>query len=189
MDAIVIQLVQAVKDRDHDTVNMLLDSYEIDLNTVPGAALVGGNTGSEYSVLSNSGSILHMATSMCHRGRSDGPTGEEMEAILARLLGAGASPLAKDFHGYTPLHWACELGSDYAVRLLLEAGAPVNAVDSEGSTPLHRLCCTKLHGSRLGLNAIDRLLEPLLAAGADPTVRQRPLNSPSARPPRPPHVS
>ena len=84
-----------------------------------------------------------------------------MEAILARLLGAGASPIAKDYDGYTPLHWACELGSDYAVRLLLEAGAPVNAVDSEGSTPLHRLCCTKLRGSRLGLNAIGRLLEPL----------------------------
>ena len=83
-----------------------------------------------------------------------------MEAILARLLGAGASPIAKDYDGYTPLHWACELGSDYAVR------------------PLHRLCCTKLRGSRLGLNAIGRLLEPLLAAGADPTVRQRPLNSP-----------
>ena len=64
------------------------------------------------------------------------------------------------------------------MRLLLEAGALVNAVDSEGSTPLHRLCCPNLHGSRLGLNAIGRLLEPLFAAGADPTVRQRPLNSP-----------
>ena len=106
----VIQLVQAVKHRDHATVNMLLDSHEIDLNTVPGAALVGGNAGSEYSILSNSGSILHTATSMCHRSRSDGPTRAEMEAILARLLGAGASPLAKDYHGLTPLHWACELG-------------------------------------------------------------------------------
>ena len=107
----VIQLVQAVKHRDQDTVNALLDSHEIDLNNIPGAALVDpGNTASEYSVLSNSGSILHTATSMCHRSRSDGPTRAEMEAILARLLGAGASPLAKDYHGLTPLHWACELG-------------------------------------------------------------------------------
>tara|TARA_B100000780_G_C20788944_1_gene313312 strand:- start:108 stop:443 length:336 start_codon:yes stop_codon:yes gene_type:complete len=111
MDAVVIQLVQAVKHRDQDTVNALLDSHEIDLNNIPGAALVDpGNTASEYSVLSNSGSILHTATSMCHRSRSDGPTRAEMEAILARLLGAGASPLAKDYHGLTPLHWACELG-------------------------------------------------------------------------------
>ena len=117
MDA-VIQLVQAVRHRDQDTVNALLASHEIDLNNIPGAALVDGNTASEYSILSNSGSILHTVTSMCHRSRSDGPTRAEMEAILARLLGLtpwltarqGASPLAKDYHGLTPLHWACELG-------------------------------------------------------------------------------
>lgn len=43
----------------------------------------------------------------------------------------------KDEQGYTPLHWAVDVGSLEISSLLLEKGADVNAVDNEKNTPLH----------------------------------------------------
>ena len=144
------QLVAAVIHFDLERVNAILDANEdLDLNALPGAALIYRPLAAWHSViLSNSGSILHVVAS---RQFGLGPRlpaldvsspaefAELMEAILTRLLRAGASPHSTDYAGYTPLHWACYNASEWAMRPLLAHGAPVNALDNDGSTPLHKL--------------------------------------------------
>ena len=144
------QLVAAVIRCDIERVNAILDAHEdLDLNALPGAALIYRPLAAWHSViLSNSGSILHVVSS---RQFGLGPRlpaldvsspaefAESMEAILTRLLRAGASPHSTDYAGYTPLHWACYNASEWAIRPLLAHGAPVNALDNDGSTPLHKL--------------------------------------------------
>ena len=49
-----------------------------------------------------------------------------------------ASVLAKDYHGWTPLHWAAAEGHVHVVRLLLaELRAEMDAENDNGETPLH----------------------------------------------------
>ena len=133
------QLVAAVIHFDLERVNAILDANEdLDLNALPGAALVYRPPAAWHrEILSNSGSILHVVASQRLPVR-DSFT-ESMEAILTRLLRAGASPNSTDYSGYTPLHWACEMASEWAIRPLLAHGAPVNALDNDGSMPLHKL--------------------------------------------------
>ena len=133
------QLVAAVIHFDLERVNAILDANEdLDLNALPGAALVYRPPAAWHrEILSNSGSILHVVASQRLPAR-DSFT-QPMEAILTRLLRAGASPNSTDYAGYTPLHWACEMASEWAMRPLLAHGAPVNALDNDGSTPLHKL--------------------------------------------------
>ena len=144
------QLVAAVIRCDIERVNAILNAQEdLDLNALPGAALIYRPLAAWHSViLSNSGSILHVVAS---RQFGLGPRlpaldvsspaefAESMEAILTRLLRAGASPHSTDYAGYTPLHWACYNASEWAIRPLLSHGTPVNALDNDGSTPLHKL--------------------------------------------------
>ena len=133
------QLVAAVIHFDLERVNAILDANEdLDLNALPGAALVYRPPAAwQREILSNSGSILHVVASQRLPAR-DSFT-QPMEAILTRLLRAGASPHSTDYAGYTPLHWACYNASEWAMRPLLAHGAPVNALDNDGSTPLHKL--------------------------------------------------
>ena len=133
------QLVAAVIHFDLERVNAILDANEdLDLNALPGAALVYRPPAAWHrEILSNSGSILHVVASQRLPAR-DSFT-QPMEAILTRLLRAGASPNSTDYAGYTPLHWACYNASEWAMRPLLAHGAPVNALDNDGSTPLHKL--------------------------------------------------
>jgi hypothetical protein len=181
------QLMAAILQRNPEQVAAILDAHEdLDLNALPGDALVYRPPGiMGVRVGSNSGSILHVVTSLSPpthlewgalgglgEGEPRPPLKARMEAILTRLLQAGASPHSTDYSGYTPLHWACKLASDWAIRTLLAHGAPVHALDNNGSTPLHRLF--RRHGGYcLGGDALNSLLEPMLAAGADPTVPRK----------------
>ena len=42
-----------------------------------------------------------------------------------------------DFHNFTPLHCAANLGFTECVELLRDAGADTNKQDDKGNTPLH----------------------------------------------------
>ena len=54
------------------------------------------------------------------------------------LLSGGASPISQNIWGRSPIHSACEWGSDDGViHVLVTAGADVNAADSTGETALH----------------------------------------------------
>ena len=166
-------LVVAVKLLNLALVTELLDGHEIDLNALSSEALV--HTPPPFlprvsHSMSNSGGILHILTSM----RMQHPHVEPQVAqpILAKLLECGASPSGVDYSGFTPLHWACTHATDWAIRLLIGAGAPVNAVASDGGdTPLHCLFKTS-PGQIAAAGAVQRLVTPLLDAGADATIRR-----------------
>lgn len=94
-----------------------------------------------------------------------------IQAVLERLLAAGASPDRPDRQGIAPLHLLLGAGRAEAplrdeARLLpilgalLRAGANANACDAEGRTPLHWVC-------RHGLVPCGG---PLLEHGADPRI-------------------
>ena len=59
------------------------------------------------------------------------------EAIVSRLLRAGAVVDARDVDERTPLHLACMNGHASVVNLLMEGGADINAHDKQVRTPLH----------------------------------------------------
>ena len=80
------------------------------------------------------------------------------------LLNAGAKVDVADIDGWTPLHFACFVGTADSVRSLLQAGAQVDRRTSDGSTPLHQACAT-------GDAEKVRLL---LDAGADGRLEEEP---------------
>ncbi|XP_042883338.1 transient receptor potential channel pyrexia-like [Penaeus japonicus] len=68
----------------------------------------------------------------------------------------------------TPLHVAAEVGNVTAAQLLLKVGAPHSARDKDGCTPLH-------------LATTTGMVEALLAAGADVTVKDNAHQTPLER--------
>jgi ankyrin repeat protein len=62
---------------------------------------------------------------------------EAQEAVIQRLLEAGADPNAADKSGVTPLHRAVRTRCATAVRRLLAGGADPRRRNGSGSTPLH----------------------------------------------------
>ncbi|KAF4501632.1 ankyrin 1 [Fusarium agapanthi] len=56
--------------------------------------------------------------------------------VAKLLIDAGASPTAKNVHGYTPLHVATRWSSGETVELLLSCGAPIADKDSADRTAL-----------------------------------------------------
>ncbi|SDX58624.1 Ankyrin repeat [Amycolatopsis xylanica] len=93
--------------------------------------------------------------------RNDRP--EALEALVAR-----GADLEADVYRGTPLLWAAAQGKTAAVRALLELGANVNAQATFGG-PGHGKDVTALHLAAQN-NALD-VLDVLLDAGADPTIR------------------
>lgn len=59
----------------------------------------------------------------------------------------------QDYHGYTPLHYACAFGSKWSVSELLESGAKLNLQGLDGMFPLH-LTASEGNGP-----AIDEILQ------------------------------
>jgi ankyrin repeat protein len=60
---------------------------------------------------------------------------------VQNCLNGGLSPHARDKNGYTPLHWAADMGivdgeREEITALLIRAGSDVNAKDNSGRTVL-----------------------------------------------------
>ncbi|KAK3693142.1 ankyrin repeat-containing domain protein [Podospora appendiculata] len=88
------------------------------------------------------------------------------------LLRHGASPLARDSRGQTPLHWAARSGDAAVVQQLLDAGAGPTAdvMDRDGATPLAVLVERVEAGApRNGDAEVVRLL---LARGANADLKK-----------------
>lgn len=95
------------------------------------------------------------------------------DAASARaLIAAGADPNQRGAGRRTPLHACLENGGHAAAGLLIEAGAKLDLKSGEGDTALHIAALLDL----------TEIVEELLAAGANPTVKNREGERPSARP-------
>ena len=85
------------------------------------------------------------------------------------LVEEGALVALADAKGVTPLHVAAHTNNRHCVRVLLETGkVDVNAADEKGTTPLH----VAAH------RASSDVVETLIAAGADPKLKDRRGNLP-----------
>ena len=98
---------------------------------------------------------------------------QDQRKRLIAVLKSGADVHAVDKNGVTALHHAVRFRSPSAVRTLIEYGADVNqACRRSGSTPLHRAVTSTGAPGTAGKQAEAReIVELLLAAGADPSIR------------------
>ncbi len=91
---------------------------------------------------------------------------------IAALIKAGVW-LDETDEGETALHWAVSRQHTEIVTMLLDAGANPNIPDNEGCTPLHDV-------AEMGdCPSARTMLEALLAAGADPSRREKNGRTPS----------
>ena len=96
------------------------------------------------------------------------------EAIIKRLLAAGASLNATTNNGHTPLHFAAMRNYREAVAALLEAGARIDLVDKNDRTPMDWAV----------LKNAKSIIELLVTHGADqPAIARTPERSPASAAP------
>ncbi|XP_015586738.1 ankyrin repeat and SOCS box protein 15 [Cephus cinctus] len=91
----------------------------------------------------------------------------EIEALIKRLLEAGADPALKNDRGETPLHECLECGA-LNTALLLMPHTPVDITSRYGETPLH------IAARKNQLEMVARLLEH----GEDPSLQDAGGNTP-----------
>ena len=116
-------------------------------------------------------SMHELSTICCDRN----PIPEEQRKAIEALLDAGADIHETDKNGVTPLHHAVRFRSPTAVATLLERGANANQTcKRSGSTPLHRAVTqTGAPGTAGRKLEARRIVESLLAYGADPSIRNK----------------
>jgi ankyrin repeat protein len=83
--------------------------------------------------------------------------------VAQTLIDAGASADGTESTGINLLHWAAITNRATLIPVLVKAGVPLNDVDDNGFTPL-------MYAATLDHND-TKTLEALLAAGADPTIK------------------
>ncbi len=103
------------------------------------------------------------------------PNLPEQRKQLLKALKAGADIHATDKNGVTALHHAVRFRSPTAVKTLIEHGANVNqACRRNGSTALHRAATqTGAPGTAGRVKEAREIIELLLAAGADPSIKNK----------------
>lgn len=120
---------------------------------------------------------LELADICCERN----PKSPDQRKRLGKILKAGADVHAADKNGVTLLHHAVRFRSPIAVKALIEYGANVNqACRRNGSTPLHRAVTqTGAPGTAGRSSAAREIVEILLAAGADPSIKNKQGKAPA----------
>ena len=103
------------------------------------------------------------------------PKPADQRKRILKALKAGADIHATDKNGVTALHHAVRFRNPTAVKTLIEQGANVNqACRRTGSTPLH---CAATRTGAPGTAGKDaaaiEIIQMLLAAGADPTIKNK----------------
>jgi uncharacterized protein len=103
------------------------------------------------------------------------PKSTDQRKRLIALLKSGADINAVDKNGVTALHHAVRFRNAKLVKVLIEHGANANqACRRSGSTPLHRaVTTTGAPGSAGKRLETIQIIELLLAAGADPSIRNK----------------
>jgi uncharacterized protein len=103
------------------------------------------------------------------------PNPSDQRKRLLKELRSGADVHATDKNGVTPLHHAVRFRSPAAVKTLIENGANVNqACRRNGSTPLHRAVTQTGAPCTAGKSqAAKEIIQILLAAGADPSLKNK----------------
>ena len=103
------------------------------------------------------------------------PDPADQRKRLMKVLKAGADVHATDKNGVTALHHAVRFRSPAAVKTLIAQGANVNqACRRNGSTPLHRAATqTGAPGTAGKGQAASEIIRILLAAGADPAIKNK----------------
>jgi ankyrin repeat protein len=117
-------------------------------------------------------STIHELSGVCAERN---PNPADLRRRLIALLEAGADVHASDKNGVTALHHAVRFRNPIAVKTPIEHGANVNqACLKSGSTPLHRAVLSTGAPGTAGKQAeACEIVALLLAAGADPSVRNR----------------
>ena len=103
------------------------------------------------------------------------PKPADQRKRILKALKAGADIHATDKNGVTALHHAVRFRNPTAVKTLIEHGANVNqACRRTGSTPLHRAATRTGAPGTAGKDAAAiEIIQMLLAAGADPTIKNK----------------
>lgn len=116
--------------------------------------------------------VPHKLSAVCCE-RAPDPRQQRTEIV--RLIKNGADIHESDKNGVTPLHHAVRFRSPTAVETLLAHGAEVNRVcRRSGSTALHRaVTSTGAPGTANRKPQALEIIELLLKAGADPSIKNR----------------
>ena len=93
------------------------------------------------------------------------------EEVTRALLAAGASATIREANGINLLHWAAIANRPGVIPMLVRAGASLNAMDENGYTPLMYAATIDFGDSKV--------IEALLRAGADRTIRNADGRTPS----------